>query len=156
MKRKLNAALLFVAAYLCAAGMAATAALRINFKSLQNFQVVQRSSATNGELIVAGSVTGELENGQHPDKLEVRVLGKSPFGKLSEEWQSVPYDAPSTAFYGKLNLPAGGWYRFEARALCRGAQVASAIVEHVGVGEIFVIAGQSNSANYGQERQHTK
>ena len=30
---------------------------------------------------------------------------------------------------------------------------AKSTVEHVGVGEVFVIAGQSNSANYGEEKQ---
>lgn len=31
--------------------------------------------------------------------------------------------------------------------------MAEARVEHVGVGEVFVVAGQSNSANHGEERQ---
>jgi hypothetical protein len=52
--------------------------------------------------------------------------------------------------------PAGGWYRVEARVLVDGANAADAFVEHVGVGEIFVVAGQSNSANYGEERQETQ
>ena len=30
-----------------------------------------------------------------------------------------------------------------------------AMVEHVGMGEVFVIAGQSNSANHGEEKQTT-
>jgi hypothetical protein len=32
---------------------------------------------------------------------------------------------------------------------------ATAAVDHVGVGEVFVVAGQSNSANHGEERQRT-
>jgi hypothetical protein len=34
--------------------------------------------------------------------------------------------------------------------------MASTVVKHVGVGDVFVIGGQSNSANYGEERQNTK
>src|SRR5262245_59354504 len=91
-----------------------------------------------------------------PDKLEVRVVGKSPFGNLPDQWQRLPCDPGATTFRGELNLPAGGWYRLELRALRQNAQVASVAVEHVGVGEIFVIAGQSNSANYGEEEQNPK
>jgi hypothetical protein len=57
------------------------------------------------------------------------------------------------AFSGELSVPAGGWFRLEVRATLPGATLAAAAVEHVGVGEIFVVAGQSNSANYGEERQ---
>lgn len=32
---------------------------------------------------------------------------------------------------------------------------ARATVDHVGVGEVFVVAGQSNSANHGSERLST-
>jgi hypothetical protein len=48
-------------------------------------------------------------------------------------------------------MPAGGWYRVEVRA---GGGAAA--VEHVGVGEVFVIAGQSNSTNYGEELTRTR
>ncbi|MEZ5303180.1 MAG: sialate O-acetylesterase [Verrucomicrobiales bacterium] len=37
-----------------------------------------------------------------------------------------------------------------------GAAVAAASVAHVGIGEVFVIAGQSNSANHGEEKQVPK
>jgi hypothetical protein len=37
-----------------------------------------------------------------------------------------------------------------------GKQLALGSVAHVGIGEVFVIAGQSNSANHGQEKQTTK
>jgi hypothetical protein len=55
-----------------------------------------------------------------------------------------------------LNLPAGGWYRLEVRAFSKGALVADAVVAHFGIGEIFVIGGQSNAANYGEEKQTTQ
>ena len=37
-----------------------------------------------------------------------------------------------------------------------GQEVARGSVAHVGVGEVFVIAGQSNSANHGEEKQRPK
>src|SRR4030095_11958037 len=47
------------------------------------------------------------------------------------------------------------WYRLEVRVKRQDAIVTSAAVEHVGLGEVFVIAGQSNSANHGEEKQQT-
>jgi hypothetical protein len=55
-----------------------------------------------------------------------------------------------------LAAPAGGWYRVEVRIVKQGKPVDSTAVEHVGVGEVFVIAGQSNSTNYGEELQRTR
>lgn len=132
------------------------APLRINLGSPLDFQVVQRSALAGGKLIVAGSIAGESVNPLLPDKLEMCVTGKSFFGDLPSKWQPLPHPAGITTFRGELNLPAGGWYRLEVRAMRQGSPVASAIVEHVGMGEVFVIAGQSNSANYDEERQNTK
>jgi hypothetical protein len=41
----------------------------------------------------------------------------------------------------------------EVRAVRSGTNLAQAEVEHAGVGEIFVIAGQSNAANHGERLQ---
>jgi hypothetical protein len=60
------------------------------------------------------------------------------FGK-STDWAPLPA--------GGANIPAGGWYRLEVRA-----GNATASVEPVGVGEVFLIAGQSYAANCNEER----
>jgi hypothetical protein len=57
------------------------------------------------------------------------------------------------AFEAAMEAPAGGWHRLEVRARRGGTDAGQASVEHVGVGEVFVVAGQSNSANHGEERQ---
>ena len=48
---------------------------------------------------------------------------------------------------------AGGWYKLSVDAYAGGVQIGNASVDRVGVGEIFVVAGQSNSANWGQALQ---
>jgi hypothetical protein len=40
-----------------------------------------------------------------------------------------------------------------SKAVAGETIVGQVVVEHVGIGEIFVIAGQSNSANHGEEKQ---
>ena len=50
-----------------------------------------------------------------------------------------------------VRLPAGGWYRLELRAR-RGDQiVVMGEMEPVGVGELFVIAGQSYAVGANDE-----
>jgi hypothetical protein len=85
------------------------------------------------------------------DSLEVRLTGES----LPGNWLPLPFDARVASFRREVNAPSGGWYRLEVRALAHGAPVTTNVVEHVGVGEVFVIAGQSNSANYGEEKNKT-
>src|SRR5208282_4169050 len=133
MKKYAATLVFFVAAHLCVAEDAVASALRINLASPLDYQVVQRSTRARGELVVAGSVVAESKNVLLPDRLEVLVKGKSPFGNLPDQWQPLPCDSRVAAFCGELNLPAGGWYRLEVRAFRQGAQVASVIVEHVGV-----------------------
>jgi Carbohydrate esterase, sialic acid-specific acetylesterase len=128
--------------------------LQINLAAPLDFQIVQRPSRAGARLTVTGTVAlPDADAAAPPDKLEARLAGKSASGELPGEWQSLPFDARVAAFSGQLTVSAGGWYRLEVRATRRGATVAAAAVEHVGVGEVFVVGGQSNSANYGEERQ---
>ncbi len=80
-------------------------------------------------------------------------------GGKSLKWQKLPAKfAGSGAFEAGMEALAGGWHRLEVRILAGEGEkvVAEAVVQHVGVGEIFVVAGQSNSANFGEEKQTTK
>jgi hypothetical protein len=149
-------AALFLAAHAGAAEGAAPASLRLSLVSPLEYQVVQRSSKVVGKLVVAGTFEADPKTVTLPDKLEARVTGKGCSGNLPGQWQALPCDSRVPAFRGELLLPAGGWYRLEVRAFRQGTNVASLVVEHVGIGEIFVTAGQSNAANYGEEKQKTQ
>ena len=54
-----------------------------------------------------------------------------------------------------FDLPAGGLYWLEARAQEEGGAVEWGIriarVSHIGVGELFILAGQSNMAGYARD-----
>ena len=153
-------ALLSLLIFLCAGfsvtALAALPGLRLELASPRDWQVVQRSTRTAGELIVAGALTPLSRDVPLPDKVEARVTGTSAFGAVPAQWQPLPWDPRAGAFRGALQVPAGGWYRLEVRARRDGAPLATVVVDHVGLGEVFVIAGQSNAANYGEERQYTE
>jgi hypothetical protein len=133
----------------CGAEPAASSPLEIRLASPLDFQVAQRGTRAEGTILVAGAILPESKGELPVDRLEARLVGKD----LSGQWQALAFDPRVSAFRAALAAPAGGWYRLEVRALRRAAVVAAAVVEHVGVGEVFVVAGQSNSANYGEERQ---
>ena len=107
-----------------------------------DYQVHQRATRTEGKIIVAGSLA---KSSEHPSTMEARLVTAG----ATAEWQKLATLPPGTTeFRAELNAPAGGWYRLEIRVLQENVIAGETAVEHVGVGEIFVIAGQSNSANH--------
>ena len=114
-----------------------------------DWQVAQRHSKTAGTVVLRGDAP-------HDTTVEWRVTGDSPHGALPTGWQKVAARRVGGGFAAQLELPAGGWYRLEVRARRNEETAAEVIIAHIGVGEVFVIAGQSNSANHGQEKQSPK
>lgn len=79
------------------------------------------------------------------------VLLSKGHGK-AVDWTRLAGAFDGNKFRGRARLPAGGWYRLEIRLLSSDNQVVgSSGVEPVGVGEVFLIAGQSNAAGYSDE-----
>ncbi len=67
------------------------------------------------------------------------------------EWSRVVGQPKDQTWSAMVRLPAGGWYRLELRAR-RGDQiVVMGEMEPVGVGELFVIAGQSYAVGANDE-----
>jgi pimeloyl-ACP methyl ester carboxylesterase len=119
-------------------------------ESPHEYQVFQRAGRTAGAIRLRGTLvagTGELE---------ARVIALCD-GYIAEQvvvdWQQIAFDPASGRYDDNLKTPAGGWYRVELRLA--GSEGTLASIEHVGVGEVFVVAGQSNSTNWGSERQST-
>lgn len=127
--------------------------LWLRLKSPLDYQVHQRSTPAEGTIIVAGSLAKPV---RLPGTLEARIVRAG----TPANWQPLAIiQSGTTEFRAGLNAPAGGWYRLEIRFRQErqgNADLAKTAVEHVGVGEVFVIAGQSNAANHGEERQRTK
>ncbi len=68
----------------------------------------------------------------------------TPFTRLA-----LPEPRPDAqVFAGTLTAPAG-WHRLEIRATDDTGIFAATTVDPVGVGEVFITAGQSNAANHG-------
>lgn len=77
--------------------------------------------------------------------------GSSPFGTVPPEPVVLAVDPISGAFAGSAEWPAGGWYTILATARdASDAIVDEQWIDPVGIGEVFIVAGQSNSTNSGQ------
>ena len=115
-----------------------------------DYQVVQRATRAEGIITILGTWP---EGGAATNILEARLVGHG----TSDAWLPLPgVTIDRSHFRTGLRAPAGGWYRLEVRLKHQDTVTAVGAVEHVGVGEVFVIAGQSNSANHGEERQIAK
>jgi len=106
-----------------------------------DYQVFQRQSRELGNVLVTGRVR------QESDRVEARLHGG---------WTVVPLDRNAHTFRGEFPAASGGFYELAVRAYRGDALVAEAAVPHVGVGEVFVIAGQSNATNYGETKQQPR
>ncbi|MBN2377427.1 MAG: hypothetical protein JXD22_13580 [Sedimentisphaerales bacterium] len=78
------------------------------------------------------------------DSMQARYVLKSN-SSVSGSWEEVNFSSGS--FSDTIVVPAGGWYDIEIRALSGQNQVYGTVVEKVGVGEVFITSGQSNSVN---------
>jgi hypothetical protein len=110
------------------------------------YQVIQRETKDAGRIAVRGMLRDA-----EPNKviLEGRLLAD---GSLAE-WRKLAVTFAGTSFAAEIPAPAGGWHRLEVRAAAGDGVIAETVIEHLGVGEVFVVAGQSNSANHGEEKQ---
>lgn len=123
---------------------AAPAQLKLN--APLDYQVFQRSDAQKGRIAISG-VFAQMPN---------EVLVRSVVNGQTSGWIPLNVAINDLSFRAEYELPAGGWHRLELRTKLNGKVIEEATVGHVGIGEIFIVAGQSNSANHGEEKQSTQ
>ena len=83
-----------------------------------------------------------------------QIQPMSPAASDGVSWIGLPQDPDAIKSQGafRIRLNAGGWYRLEIRRLNQKTVMATGAVEPIGVGEVFVIAGQSYATNCNDER----
>ena len=112
----------------------------LTIDSPAEYQVFQRNESNSASVLVSGHAPADC------DRVEAELRGS---------WAALPLDPGRHTFRAELGAPAGGFYSLRVRAW-RGKELREeSAVAHVGVGEVFVIAGQSNATNYGEARQQT-
>ncbi|MEW5855483.1 MAG: sialate O-acetylesterase [Myxococcota bacterium] len=105
--------------------------------------VVQRDAQGRGRVAVEGVCPARATS------VEARATPRPGAPGVATAWQGIAVTTSDCRFAGTLEL-VGGWYDVEVRTLDGNAQLGVTTVERVGVGEVLVIAGQSNAANHGE------
>ena len=125
----------------------------LTIKAPQELQVIQRSLEEQAAVTISGVAQGNA------DVIEAKAdLSSGGMSGKAVDWTPVA-KGPEIAegkFTGKLSLKAGGWYVVSIRARRGEAAIAEAKIMKVGVGDVFITAGQSNSANFGNPEQEAK
>jgi hypothetical protein len=130
--------------------VALVADAHVHLTSPLDFEVFQRGTNEQGTISISGLSELPL------DRVEARISGQSLAGPVSASWHKLELDHATGEFHIRLNVAAGGFYKIEVRVRHSSRDVETATVPHVGVGEVFVISGQSNSTNYGEVPQVTE
>ena len=148
----------------CLIAGAAPAQSPIRLDSPRPFQVIQRQVKVLFKTIERNSTDSEKLLGEG----EVVIRGKLPSAKdaiwewratlLDQgvgkgiDWSRLDFHADASTSTAKVRLGAGGWYRLEVRARQGETVLEEAAVEPIGIGELFLIAGQSYASNCNDER----
>lgn len=97
------------------------------------------------EIRLKDAVEGQVDR-------EYRVLPSGAANAPEEGWAGLAVTPVEGSLIATIRVDAGGWYRLEVRSR-RGTEVLSeGSVEPFGVGEVFLIAGQSYASNSNEER----
>ncbi|HVJ87519.1 MAG TPA: sialate O-acetylesterase [Caulifigura sp.] len=116
----------------------------ITVLSPNEYQVFQRQTKQAGRMLISGRTAAAAQS------VQVRLRGKSLTGELPDEWRSIPVIAATRQFSSVVEAPAGGWYDVDIKVTRADGTTIDKTIPKVGVGEVFVGAGQSNSTNSGQ------
>ncbi|MBE9465088.1 T9SS type A sorting domain-containing protein [Dyadobacter subterraneus] len=104
--------------------------------------VFQRDNSNQASVVIAGYFAGCA------DRIEARFVpretGQGTAAPAGGGWATVQENPRSGNFYGSVSV-TGGWYKLEVRIIVDNAVTVTTTVERVGIGEVFVVAGQSNA-----------
>lgn len=104
-----------------------------------NRSVFQRNNSGGGIIPIAGTFQTRV------DRIDARLVPVK--GGFQVDWIPISFNPNFGSFSGSI-YAIGGWYKLEVRAIRDGGVVASVFLEKVGIGEVFLIAGQSNAQGY--------
>ena len=118
-------------------------------------QVVQRNAEEYAEVKVAGTsppATTLIEVKAELPSLGLRLRGQPVDWTIIAKGDQIK----DHKFNGSIKLATGGWYKITVRfrkSTTASENLGEITVAHVGVGDIYITAGQSNSVNFGKPKQ---
>lgn len=135
MRRLYFFSLLFIYLLVTHLGMA-----QIKIRYPENRFIFQRNNNNQAEVPVV------LQFEKPVQKIEIRAIARSmhsPQGTTTD-WSRVQISSQSNICYTKITLQ-GGWYDLIVRAYDGLNLIGMDTLKRIGVGEVFIVAGQSNA-----------
>ncbi|MEA5138767.1 T9SS type A sorting domain-containing protein [Arcicella rigui] len=112
---------------------------QIRITSPQNRAVYQRNQDGLSQITIAGTYETQI------DKVEARLIPVADGQGTAVDW-TVIKELPLNGNFTSVMTVRQGWYTLELRGSLNGTIIGGVSqVSRVGVGEVFVIAGQSNA-----------
>jgi hypothetical protein len=105
--------------------------------------VFQRNNANQATFRISGYYTSTI------NRVEARLVARDGVG-TSTDWRTIQSNPSGGVFAGDFT-GQGGWYNLEIRGMNNDQPVGATSVERVGVGEVFIVAGQSNAQGVHQD-----
>ncbi len=107
-------------------------------------QVFQRDLTNKASLTITGSYSQPI------DAIQAKLTAVKVGQGTDIDWTTISPNPLGGIFKGTLPVK-GGWYKLEVRGTLAGKLVGNiSTIEKVGIGEVFVIAGQSNAGGSSQ------
>jgi NPCBM/NEW2 domain/Carbohydrate esterase, sialic acid-specific acetylesterase len=115
---------------------------QITISNPLNNAIYQRNAASQANLVISGSYNANIVTAVQAK------LTNADNNVVVIDWTIIAQN-PSKGYYsGTLyNVPAG-WYSLEVRSLKSGVVLNTTSLNRVGIGDVFMIAGQSNAQGY--------
>ncbi|WP_305951720.1 NPCBM/NEW2 domain-containing protein [Emticicia oligotrophica] len=100
--------------------------------------VFQRSASNTAVVNIAGNYNGNISS------VEARFTNVIN-NQVVIDWTPFTIYMNGGIFNGYVNNVPGGWYKLEIRGILGSSVVSTTTLNRLGVGEVFLIAGQSNA-----------
>ena len=112
---------------------------QVNIDYPSNRAVFQRDKNNNATIYIAGSYTKIIDR--------VEAILNAVNGGSSTNWITIQSNLNGGVYSGSIDA-TGGWYELQVRGWNGDQLVGSAQISKVGIGEVFLISGQSNAQGY--------
>lgn len=100
--------------------------------------IFQRENDNTSTIYLSGTYFQPVDSVQA--RLVVEVNGQG----LNTNWTTIRRNPQGGTFQGSIR-GTGGWYRLEVQGFQGGRVIAQDVVRKVGIGEVFIVTGQSNA-----------
>lgn len=114
---------------------------QITISSPLSWAVYQRGLDNKATLDISGKYTYPIVT-----SIQVRLIDNGTNAVVPGfDWTVIQLNPTKGYFQGKLMNAPAGWFRLEVRAVKSGTVLGSQTLQRVGIGDVFMIAGQSNA-----------